>query len=141
TATSGSDYTAGSGTVTFAPGVLTQTITVNITNDTVYEGAVGETFNVTLASPVNATLSDAQGVGTITDNDSVPTISSITSPTVTEGANLVYTVTLSNTSSTAVTHPFTIGGTAIAGTDYGITPTFTNGVTLFGTDLIVPAGV
>ncbi|MFZ6820704.1 Calx-beta domain-containing protein, partial [Undibacterium sp. Ji22W] len=33
TATAGSDYTATSGTLTFNPGVTTQTITVNIAND------------------------------------------------------------------------------------------------------------
>ncbi|MFZ6820685.1 Calx-beta domain-containing protein, partial [Undibacterium sp. Ji22W] len=37
TATAGSDYTATSGTLTFNPGVTTQTITVNIANDSVFE--------------------------------------------------------------------------------------------------------
>ncbi|MFM2450408.1 MAG: hypothetical protein RIS44_2858, partial [Pseudomonadota bacterium] len=64
----GNDYTAASGTVTFAPGgPLTQTFTVPINNDTVNES--NETFNVTLSSPVNATILDGAGVGTILDND------------------------------------------------------------------------
>jgi len=54
TATSGSDYTATSGTLTFAPGVTTQTIDVPIIDDASLEP--GETFTVTLSSPVNATL-------------------------------------------------------------------------------------
>ncbi|MBC3876167.1 Calx-beta domain-containing protein, partial [Undibacterium flavidum] len=46
TATAGSDYTAASGTLTFNPGVTTQTITVNISNDSVFE--LSENFNVNL---------------------------------------------------------------------------------------------
>ena len=49
TATAGTDYTASSGTLTFAPGVTTQTIAVKVTGDTAVEP--DETFTVTLASP------------------------------------------------------------------------------------------
>jgi CSLREA domain-containing protein len=48
TATAGQDYTAASGTLTFGPGVTTQTFTVPITNDNLTEGA--ETVNLTLSS-------------------------------------------------------------------------------------------
>jgi hypothetical protein len=54
------DYTAGSGTVNFAAGVTTQTITVPILEDTLDE--VNETFTVNLAGPTNATIADAQGI-------------------------------------------------------------------------------
>ena len=71
TATVGnSDYVATSGTLTFAPGVGTQTVTVKVVGDLFVEP--NETFQVNLASPTNATLADAQGIGTIqselTDN-------------------------------------------------------------------------
>ncbi len=138
TATAGQDYTATSGTLNFAAGQTTQTITVTITNDLVFEGA--ETFSVNLTAPVNATIADAQGLGTIVDNDAAPTISTITSPTVVEGTDLVYAVTLSNPSATPTSFPFTLGGGSAAPTDYG-TPTFSNGVTLLNGVLIVPAGV
>ncbi|MFC7298174.1 Calx-beta domain-containing protein [Herminiimonas aquatilis] len=142
TATAGSDYTAASNTLTFAPGETTKTITVSIINDTVYEGATGETFNVNLTSPSNATISDNLGVGTITDNDAVPVIGSITSPSVAEGGILVYTVSVTGTSSTGTTFTYNLGGgSATAGTDYTATPTFTNGVTLVGNVLTVPPGV
>ena len=49
TATAGTDYTASGGTLTFAPGVTTQTIAVKVTGDTAVEP--DETFTVTLASP------------------------------------------------------------------------------------------
>ena len=66
TATAGADYTSGTGTLSFAPGVVTQTVTVAIGNDAVFEGA--ESFQVNLSSPSNATLADAVGVGTIRDD-------------------------------------------------------------------------
>ena len=55
-------------TVTFTSGgPLTQTITVQVNGDTVVEP--DETFFVNLSNPVNATLLDAQAVGTIVNDD------------------------------------------------------------------------
>ena len=65
-ATAGSDYAATSGTLTFAPGVTTQTITVAITNDAVFEGA--ETFLVNLSSASNASLGTSTSTATIVDD-------------------------------------------------------------------------
>jgi hypothetical protein len=70
-ATSGSDYAATSGTVTFAPGVTSKTIRVPVLDDAVYEG--NETFVVNLSNPVGGVIVDGQGVGTIVDNDLPPT--------------------------------------------------------------------
>jgi hypothetical protein len=67
TATAGSDYTSASGTVTFAPGVVSQPITVQVRGDTVKEA--NETFFVNLSAITNATLNDGQGQGTIINND------------------------------------------------------------------------
>ena len=67
TATAGTDYVAASGTLTFAPGQQSQPVNVTINGDTINES--NETFNVNLSGPVNATLGDAQGVGTILDAD------------------------------------------------------------------------
>jgi hypothetical protein len=58
---------AGSGTLSFAPGTTTQTITVTINGDTAFEG--NETFVVNLSVAANALISDAQASGTITNND------------------------------------------------------------------------
>jgi hypothetical protein len=65
--TAGNDYGAATGTLTFAPGVGTQTISVVINGDTAIEAT--EMFNVNLSSPVNAPIADAQGVVTITSDD------------------------------------------------------------------------
>jgi len=69
-ATAGSDYTAVSGTLNFAAGETTKTIIVAIAGDTVVEP--NETFTVTLSAASGATLADASGQGTITNDDSAP---------------------------------------------------------------------
>jgi len=69
TASFGSDYTATSGTLTFAPGVTSQPIAVPVLGDTLFEP--DETFTVTLSIPTNATLGTAQAIGTITNDDVV----------------------------------------------------------------------
>ena len=84
-ATSGTDYTAlTSGTLTFAAGDTSETITVSVTGDTTDEP--NETVEVRLGSASNATVSATAGTGTgtITDDDGAPTVS-INSPSVDEG--------------------------------------------------------
>jgi glucose/arabinose dehydrogenase len=86
TATAGSDYTATSGTLTFAAGESTKNITVPITNDTAVEK--DETVNLTLSTPGGgATLgSQTTAVLKIVDNDpgnfqAQTFVSTLTSPT------------------------------------------------------------
>jgi len=67
TATSGTDFEAASGMLTFAPGVTSQTVSIAVLGDTIYEG--NETFLVGLANVAGALIADGQGVGTILDND------------------------------------------------------------------------
>ena len=123
-ATAGSDYTAISATtLTIGANTLTGTITVRVLDDLVDEPS--ETFTVTLSSPSGATVADDEGIGTITDNDGVPSLS-IDDVTVTEavgGVDAVFTVTLSNPASTAVTVSYATSngsgtGAATAGSDY-----------------------
>ena len=64
-ATAGADYTPVSGTLTFAPGVTTQTIAVATLNDLLLEPT--ETFQMVLSNPVNATLGVASATGSILD--------------------------------------------------------------------------
>ena len=71
TATAGVDYTAGNGTITFAPGVLSQQISVTVAGDAAVEG--DETFTVSLSNPSGATIADGSAVGTITNDDVAPT--------------------------------------------------------------------
>ena len=136
TATSGTDYTAvAAGTLTFAPGDTSQTITVSVTGDTTGEG--NETVVLTLSNASAGTgISTATGTGTIRDNDLA---FSIDSPSVAEGdsssASLVFTVTLSSSSTSQHTVDYADAGsgTATSGTDYasvaGSTLTFAAGET------------
>lgn len=70
TATAGSDYTALSATtLTFLPGETSKLVTVSVLGDTTIE--TNETFFLNLSNPTNATIADPQGLGTITNDDSV----------------------------------------------------------------------
>ena len=134
TAIAPGDYASRSGTLTFAAGTTTQTISVPIVGDTMDEP--DETFVVNLSGATNATISDSQATGTITDNDPTPTLS-VNDVSIAEGNNgtrtMTFTVTLSNASSQNVTVNFaTANGTASAGSDYTArigTLTFTPGTT------------
>ena len=134
TATAGTDYAAASGTVTFTAGQTSRTITVNVNGDLVTEG--NETFLVNLTSPSGATIADAQGVGTILNDDAAPTIA-IGDVSAAEGNTgttaFSFPVTLSNPSAATVTVAWaTANGTATAGADYqsaGGTVTFPAGST------------
>jgi hypothetical protein len=90
TATAGSDYVAKTGALTFAPGVLTQTISVTVNGDGTAEP--NETFTVTLSSPTNATVASAVGTVTIVNDDGA----------VAPAAALVGSVPLAGSTATAV---------------------------------------
>ena len=67
TAESGTDYTAVSGTLTFAAGTTSKTVRVETTEDSADEN--DETFTLTLSNAGGATLGDATATGTIEDDD------------------------------------------------------------------------
>jgi hypothetical protein len=124
TATADVDYQSSSGTITFNPGVTSQTITVNIIGDTINEP--NERFFVVLsdASP-NATIAVGQAEGIIVNDDGPPSLS-INNASLPEGNSgttpFQFTVTLSGISGLPVTVNFaTAAGTATVGVDF--TPT------------------
>jgi Calx-beta domain len=95
-------------------------VTVSVTGDSVDEA--DETLHLMLLSPSNAALADAQGLGTIVDDDATPSVS-IADLTVTEGNSGVtpapLVVSLSNPSSQSVDVGFeTDDATATAPGDY-----------------------
>jgi hypothetical protein len=134
TASAPADYTAiPAAQLAFPPGATTQTITVEVQSETLYEN--NETVLVNLTNPSNATIVDAQGVGIIANDDTMPTIA-IGDASVTEGnsgsSNLVFTVSLSAPSGLSVSVNYAIeNGTAQAPADY---------TTLPATALDFPAG-
>ena len=67
TATAGDDYTATSGTLTFAVGETEKAVSVAVLDDAHDDG--GETLRLTLSNPSGAWLSDATATGTIRNDD------------------------------------------------------------------------
>ena len=124
----GSDYTAGTGTITIPAGSTSATIDVAVIGDSVDEP--NETINVTLDNPKNASISgDPTGVLTIVDDDATPSLS-INDVSYTESGSAgdaIFTVTLSAASSQHVTVNYeSSNGTANAGSDYtGVSGTVT----------------
>ena len=120
TATDGSDYSAAAGSVTFAPGETSQTVTVPINGDRLVEQT--ESFSINLSNPSgHAEVVRGVGFGTILDDE--PRIS------ISDAANywgdtspFTFTVSLSAASDEVVTVNFaTSDGTALAGQDYAAT--------------------
>jgi Ca2+-binding RTX toxin-like protein len=129
TASATNDFAAVSGTLTFAPGETLKTVTVDITDDGVAEGA--ERFYLDLSDPTNATLLDARGVAVIGASDATavaqPRIS-VSDVLVGEADGFVdVVVSLSAPGQNVVTVNFSYANdTAANGSDYdGIAGTLT----------------
>jgi hypothetical protein len=128
TATSGTDYTAKSGTLTFAAGgTSSQPITISTLTDGVIESP--ETVLVTLSAPTGgATITTSQGSGTINDVPPPPSFAISNATAVSEGSPLTFTVTKTGTTSSTYSVNYTAGGgTAATGSDY----TATSGTLIF----------
>lgn len=121
------DFVGGadpSGTVMFAAGESTKTITIEVAGDTLVEG--DETFAVILTDPTGATVpgSTAVALGTIENDDAAPVAGSVSvsDATITEGdaGTKLATFTLTRTGGTAAfsVDYATADGTATAGSDY-----------------------
>lgn len=118
TATSGGDFTAATGTVSFAANQTSATISVGTIDDAVVESA--EAMTVTLSAPTGgASITTAVGTGTINDNDAAAANLAIGNASATEGGALSFTVTRSGNTATAVGASYaTAGGTATSGSDF-----------------------
>ncbi|WP_220106198.1 cadherin domain-containing protein [Vibrio cholerae] len=159
-AMAGTDFTSTEVTITYQDG-STQTVTVNddgsfsvdvpantttfsvsvqTTDDNVYEG--GESFTLSGKTATQGTAITT--TGTIVDNDEVPTIKSIGTGdvTATEGDALIFTVKLSNVSSTSTSFDFLLQDGTATSDDYGAA-SFSNGVTYDASTgkITVPTGV
>jgi ribosomal protein L35AE/L33A len=123
TATAGSDYTAASGTLSWANGdAANKTFTVPITDDALAES--NETVNFTLSAPTaGATLGTTKtSLLTINDNDGAPGTIGLASATYTvleSAGSVIVTVsrTGGSTGSASVDYATANGG-ATAGNDY-----------------------
>ena len=117
TATADVDFNSASGTLNFSGTAgETQTIAVTTTDDSFFEGT--ESFFVNLSNATNnVNITDAQGIGTITDNDTAAI--TINDASIIEGNNMVFTVTLDNEVGSGFSVDFsTANNSATAGFDF-----------------------
>ncbi len=119
TAVAGSDYQATSGTLTFAPGETSKTVTVPVTGDRIGESE--ESFYLNLSNPTSGQFIRSQGIGFILNDEPAISISDVGS--VTEGnsgtKNVTFAVTLSAAYDAPVTVTYaTADLSATAGSDY-----------------------
>ena len=116
TATPGTDYTAGSGTLSFAAGATSKTVTVKVTGDQVDEA--NETLTLTLSNATGGDIGDATATGTITDDDTRGIVLSKSAVTVTEASGTTntadYKVKLATKPTGAVTVAVSSGTTTAA---------------------------
>ena len=98
TASSGNDYTISSGTLTFAAGQLTKTISIPILNDN--ESESDEIFNVKLSNPTGAVLVPGQGTGTVTISDTLQASVTTILPAGIENLTLTGTANINGTGNT-----------------------------------------
>lgn len=120
TATTPLDYTPTSGTLTFAPGETTKTVSVPIVGDLAHES--DKTFSLVLSNVVGeAPLLDGTGKCTIKDNDPLPAVT-IDDASVTEGndgtVTMGFSVKLSQASGEPVKVSFASGGGTANAADY-----------------------
>ncbi len=138
TANAGTDYTAASGTLSFANGESSKNISVTITGDGTNENS--ETFNVTLSNAASqygsvAITGTNPHVVTITNDDTSNISFAAGTSSVAEGnsgtSTHAITVNRSDTNGTATVDYATSNATATAGSDYTAksgTLSFGNGV-------------
>ena len=118
---SGADYVASSVTITIPAGSLTGTVTIDPTDDAIFEGSETVIANITNVTGGNgATESGTQtATVTITDDETAPTVTLSGTTTIAENApatvNLTATLSVATTAATTVTLTYT--GTA-SGADY-----------------------
>ncbi len=126
----GADYTLASGTVSFAPGETIKAIPLILNDDAVVES--GETFTLTLSSPVACLLGSVNvHTFTITDDDKPAVSITATDATAVESGDTgTYTITRTGLTTSELTVSYTVSGTATSGTDY----------TSLGTSIIIPVG-
>ncbi|MBA3708609.1 MAG: hypothetical protein H0W83_07320, partial [Planctomycetes bacterium] len=128
TATGGGvDYTSNASPTIIPAGSTSVDINIFINNDALNEA--DETVVITLGVPTNATLGTVTThTATILDDDPMPQVSFQlpTSVTVAESVGgVIVTAVLSAPSGQTVSVPVTGSGTAVSGTDYTVTGSFT----------------
>ncbi len=121
-ATSGEDFTLTSGSLVFLPGELSQSISVPLLSDSLYE-PTAEQFAVTLSNPTAAQIASAKSLVNITDTNSAPEIEfAVATLNATESSGIVNAQLVSNIASSAdIVINYTVSGTTTSGADHMLT--------------------
>ena len=112
------DYTASSGTLTFAPGETTQTVSIEIPDDA--DPELDEMFRLLLQQAENATIARAEGRGTIINDDGPPVaptdsyLSDLTPTSATNGYGPVERDTSNGGAAAGDGNPLTFNGATFA---------------------------
>src|SRR5439155_1710213 len=114
TCAAGVDYETQAGTLTFLPADTTKTVTVKVCGDATYENT--ETFTVDLSTATNATISDASGLGTITNDDTVTLAIDDVAHNEGNSGTTNYVFTVTKTGATDLTTTVDFATTAGSGT-------------------------
>jgi hypothetical protein len=138
TAAAGDDYQAASGTLSFADGEVSQTLSLILVNDSIYEG--NEDFSLQLSNPTGGAKlgTPASASVTIVDDELPPNagtlqFSSASYSVNEDGGFITITVNRQGGSYSTVSVDYsTTGGTATAGMDY----TSTSGSLVFGDGVV-----
>ena len=122
TATSGIDYTALSGSVTFGAAQTSSTVWLRSADDSVDEPS--ESVTVTLSAGTGYTVSSTAAAATqwIDDNDDTAPVVSLGAGASTEGRSLVFTVRLSVASGWTLSVPYSVvtASTTASSSDYSL---------------------
>lgn len=108
-----------------------------------YKADIGASGSKTLTYTTSATLTQNHLIVVYKSAVSDPTVSTVTGTAVTEGGNIVFTVTLSGATNRTTNYAASFSGTATSA-DYNNalgSATYSDGVTASGSDLVVPSGV
>ncbi len=113
----GTDYNSTPQTLTFAGTIgETQPFTVPLINDSLVE--TDETFTVNQSSANGSIITTDTATGTITDTDTSTVFLAATTAPAEPATDGIFTVTLSNKSSTDTVVNYSVSGTAWSGIDY-----------------------
>jgi autotransporter-associated beta strand protein len=156
TAIAGSDYVPASGTRTILEGQRTATLTVLINGNTTYEP--DKTFFINVSNVTGATVSKAQGTGTIQNDDAQPlpdlTVALSGPASATTGQAYSYSLVVSNSGTatantvsvsfalpTGVIYASATGSNGFAATQSGSTVSFTGGSLTQGSSVTLTVSV
>ncbi|MDZ7953731.1 Calx-beta domain-containing protein [Nostoc sp. DedQUE09] len=119
---SDSDYNSDSGTIIFAPGETSKTLSIGVIGDN--QSEANETFSVNLSGETNATIADSLGIATIIDDDNLTTVS-ISDVSIAEGntgtttnANFIVTLSAASLQQVTVNYNMSDGTAKVSDSDY-----------------------